>query len=101
MIFGFPSLLTFEQLSGSVQAACVKRRTMVFQNSKQKLPRLYKQASRVLQKIKEEGGSVKTLVYEAKHPVSLQSSGNSFESRVKIDFSSQFTCIASVITWNV
>lgn len=36
-----------------------------------KVPRLYKTAARIAQKVKEDGSSLKELVYEKKHPVRI------------------------------
>lgn len=36
-----------------------------------KVPRLYKTAAKIVERIKKEGSSVKQLVYEKKHPVSI------------------------------
>lgn len=35
-----------------------------------KVPRLYKTASKIVRDVRENGGSLKTLIYEQKHPVS-------------------------------
>lgn len=36
-----------------------------------KVPRLYKIAAKIVQQVREEGASIKHLVYQAKHPVSM------------------------------
>lgn len=36
-----------------------------------KVPRLYKSAAKVIQEVREKGGSLKSLIYNQRHPVSL------------------------------
>lgn len=40
-----------------------------FKHSTARVPRLYKEAGKILQKVKEEGGSFKGLVFQSKHTV--------------------------------
>lgn len=35
-----------------------------------KVPRLYKSAAKIVQDVREKGGSLKSLIYRQKHPVS-------------------------------
>lgn len=37
-----------------------------------KVPRLYKSAAKIAKEVSESKGSIKQLVYESKHPVSLR-----------------------------